>query len=829
MPHQTSSPSNVYDAQASSYIMYIYHEYIESNKDNLPSLVRVVLGEDERINSEEIDSTKEILDWFFSERSNIETWYQNNGKSYQKLWKDCLKQQIQQALITALGTKDDSGIDFFLGPKTSSLYKFFNEVIDVPTLCDKVKKGYKFYIDYKQLVEEGRQYFKGMVKDGAELSKIQILTGFLALSLHENKIREKDDLLLRKLLDCCWGDIKNRHAFEFPVITIEELGQIYQNNPEVRRYLLAFIDAFHQIPQGLSPKSVTIFTQQYRMLLNVIREYETRYPSDEYFLLPNNLSISGLSASLTASAFSEELSKEGVRDLINMGVHSSNVEERTAESSLPVSPTTDSESSAESHDAYSSVEIDETTPKLSPEELISNYDGFSMEVYCHYHLSQTNNRIEIQQDPKTAGKIAALNFFLVAKNSANSLLEFISKHNLAGPSVTDKTLSDFWYSFFYQFSDPTLLGKYDNEISHLFRRSRDFTFLSFLLAFHLQKIDVIINKIKDDLSEANAQEFFETLLEETINQWEETFKLIGKPTFAEKLQMFAGINGLKATRYQRLQYEIACLAKLPSQIKQNFTTDYPKVRACFLKLSTLKTGLVYELPKVSKKNGREAAVNLVKTSQKMVDVLKTLALKEHIDEFLNGFIDEIRIISEKKQYTVFIDALRENDSVFAAIMIADDFSEVNLLKDAICEDFTFQTPLLNRLLSKLITALQEELTRSKTELEATELLLKFEKKLKSAIIFCKDSDDLYPENKKQLFKIYNLVIAKLIPLFRKKLREINTSSNNCQELLNDFQKKLVSIQSMKLTRENKAQLTELYRYVSSRITSSAYSSPTLTR
>ena len=543
------------------------------------------------------------------------------------------------------------------------------------------KAEYEDNIQYKLIEEKGRKRFKLMLNE-LEPTEITILKAYLALSLHKNKIKDKNnDILLRKLLDCCSGDIKNRLATEYPKITLSELKEIYEYNPEVRNYLLAFRKAFDSIPEGLSEDSKRIFIQQYSMLKNVIDNYEKLHcESADTFNDSEELSLQTESP-ISLTTDSEKLSPQ---------------------TESPISIATDSEESfnldelgtlslesTENFDFQEDLLEENDLLPLLPEELVSNYDKYVMEVYCHYNLTEERD----SSDPQSVGKINALLFFLEWRSSGVSLVEFIRVKKINEFSA--EKLKQFWNGFFSEFTDPMYLGKYEEVISDTCKK--DSTFLTFYLAFYLQQIDKVINQREKILTEDEQIKFYKTLLTETEQVLSRSFGSI-----PNRVSSFFG--GSKDTKLKKLSDEVERIMKLPSQIK-TLNTD---IQDTFVRLSCLKNSLKLEIIKFNQKKGPEIAHKFLGNPSQgnLGETIQSLTFKSNLDEFLNSFIAIIQEKIDNKECKKAIKKLTDRDSTFAMLYLVLALKQNDLLHEIIGKDLTFKTPLLEQFISKLIKKIE---------------------------------------------------------------------------------------------------------------------------
>lgn len=116
--------------------------------------------------------------------------------------------------------------------------------------------------------------FYGENADENDLTEIDVLRAYLFLSLHKNKIAQKSNVLLIKLLNASYGDVKNFHAEALSSMTEEDFNHLFQNNPEVREYLIIFKDVFNVIDNGLREATEDAIRHQYDALKKGMLLYE---------------------------------------------------------------------------------------------------------------------------------------------------------------------------------------------------------------------------------------------------------------------------------------------------------------------------------------------------------------------------------------------------------------------------------------------------------------------------------------------------------------------------------------------------------------------------
>jgi hypothetical protein len=566
---------------------------------------------------------------------------------------------------------------------------------------------------HQRLKEKGKRVFKSLTKK-AEPTKIAMLKAYILLSLHKNRIKEKHDsgidILIRRLLDCLGGDIKNKRAVEYPEIHLEDLTRIYISNPEIRDYLLAFIEALDEIPVELE-ESREICIKQYSLLKNVIFTYEKRKSNDSLqlfsqlpavelpALIPSEQteSTTSLDTPSSISSYEDTTTNEDASDSDDSGDSLIGIAalEETHENYVSL----DGESNFQDGSTFNLLE--ENSAEIVPhaDDLVSDYEQRLVDAYCVYNLAETPKSPE---NPQATGKRFAWEFIFNAQNKGVTLFEIIYNNELPTSTYSSKQLDEFWSNFFSEITDPMRLGQYDEVFTEICKK--DYTFFTLLLAYHTQKLPIALKEIRKIGLVLNEEQLFLAFFNNIIKTLEEDFQEIDKKSYLGSLGRHMEAPpwaSTSAQRYKILHQKIKQINQLPSKV----SILSKEITDLFIQCNTLENILKPKLEELNYQAGQETAIKFFTTSfcENFGKILTSLTLKEQAEEFVIGFMEVItkKIVKNETK----MEHLFKTDSTFAALYLACFFNQYNILNDILRNNLTFNQPLFNSIMPKIIPKL----------------------------------------------------------------------------------------------------------------------------
>lgn len=281
------------------------------------------------------------------------------------------------------------------------------------------------------------------------LTHMDALRAYLFLSLHNNKIAQKPTVLLMKLLNASYGDVKNFHAETMSLMTEEDFNRLFQENPEVREYLVIFKDVFNVAENGLREETKETMSNQYDaikkgMLLYELQQWlKTAEESNqihivEQILIPH---LKGLKSDALDVTLLEPLwgcSEEMKYDFFNFFKPEIN------------------HLSMQNHFSPLTLSLDEQEQPI-------DYDKWAMLAYCYnnyYHAAEIDEWISESKKTQRAGKIAALGLIIQWFKSPEQLESRLEKiAALNRPNFLTYTLDTFCV--------PEELGCYRTQIQKM--------------------------------------------------------------------------------------------------------------------------------------------------------------------------------------------------------------------------------------------------------------------------------------------------------------------------------------------------------------------------
>ena len=376
------------------------------------------------------------------------------------------------------------------------------------------------------LFRQGKKWFGPMFARGEsgtdEIALKSILWGYLYLSLYNNRVNglyeSPANRFLIQLINYSNGDVNNINYQATDGITAEELEEIYKQNPEVEIYLTAFQDAFDEVSEISRTEADGLHHQHINSIKRAIQD-----TSDK---------SSGCAD--TASCYSTSSGKTGASSESEGFIEPEPILIRDAESDA----------------------VNEKTRRGE-----YNYEKLEILAYCHYALAINTREINPNTEPRTAGNIAGLKFFIlflignlsvdVRKEAAEFIEIKLQKPNLIHSSKAIK--NQFIQGFMDVFMSTRLLGLYKQSITKM--QQSDLGLTALLLTQYLPPkhryvmFRSIITSV-DIHSEAmfiDYDSIIKTLFEEIRQQWQATLKSL-QPTYG-------GFHTPPTAEFQRVKYQ----------------------------------------------------------------------------------------------------------------------------------------------------------------------------------------------------------------------------------------------------------------------------------
>lgn len=582
---------------------------------------------------------------------------------------------------------------------------------------------YETYIYHQRLREKGKRAFKALTTK-AEPTKILILKNYILLSLHKNTIKEKYDnavdILIRRLLDCLGGDIKNRRATKYPEIFLEDLTKIYESNPEIRDYLLAFIEALDEIPEELTmEESIDACTKQYAMLKKVIIAYEETQRNNSLplspqillameptpLIIPSEQTDSTISLDTPLSTISDEVATtEESSDSDDNSLVIATLELDGIENVPPLEGKSNRTTIilAEENIPKTILHSDdeESTPEtiLHPDDLVSNYQIQLVNAYCIYNLAETTKS---PGNPQATGKIFAWEFIYNSQNKGATLFEILYNKELPTSTYSSKQLDEFWNNFFSEITAPMCLGQYSEAITEICKK--DYTFFTLLLAYHTQKLNIALKETKKIGYNLTEEQLFLDFFTNILNELEEAFQKIDKKSYANSWRMHSepAWASTSAQKCKELSQKIKQINQLPS----NVSILSPAITKLFLQCNTLKNDLKAKQEDLNRQAGQVTATRLFTGLfyENLGEILNSLTLKDQVEEFIAGFMEEVN--KRKAHNGKRVDYFLKNDPTFAALYITYFFKQHSILKEIFRKNIHFKSSLFHSLIPEIIPKL----------------------------------------------------------------------------------------------------------------------------